>query len=119
MVWLERPEEEPVILVASAGLAGLSALELAGLYRERWQVELFFRWLKCLLPCRHWLAQSERGVTLQIYLSLVCALLLAQVTGCRPTRRMLELLAFHQMGWASEEELARAGARGARAKKSP
>lgn len=126
VIWIERAGEEPVILVASASLAALSALELAELYRQRWQVELFFRWLKCLLPCQHWLAQSERGVTFQIYLSLICALLLAQVSGCRPTRRMLELLAFHQMGWASEEELAaglarelaRAQARGARAKKS-
>lgn len=38
-----------------------SGLEVAECYRQRWKIELFFRWLKCLVPCRHWLAESERG----------------------------------------------------------
>jgi len=40
-------------------------------------VELFFRWLKCILGQRHWLAESPRGVTIQLYLALIAALLLA------------------------------------------
>jgi len=46
------------------------------LYRRRWQVELFFRWLKCLLGCKRWLAESRQGATLQIYLALIAAVLL-------------------------------------------
>jgi hypothetical protein len=108
VVQIERPGAEAVILVASACLAALSPAEIGALYRERWQVELFFRWLKCLLPCRHWFAESERGVNFQIYLSLICALLMARAIGQRPSKRMLELIAWHQSGVASDEEL-RAG----------
>ena len=34
-------------------------VRLQEIYKQRWTIELFFRWLKCLLPCRHWLAESE------------------------------------------------------------
>jgi hypothetical protein len=43
-------------------------------------VEIFFRWLKCLVPCRHWFAESPEGVKIQIYLILIKALLLAALT---------------------------------------
>ena len=97
--------EEAVTLVGSAECGDLTALEVMDLYHQRWQVEMFFRWLKCLVPCRHWFAQSAQGVRLQIYLSLIQALLLAEVTGRRPTKRMMELLRFHQMGIARDAEL--------------
>jgi len=45
-------------------------------------------------------------VNLQIYLSLICALLLAGATGRLPGKRIMELLHWQQMGWESEEELA-------------
>jgi hypothetical protein len=105
VIVLERPGQETLILVASACWEKMSALEVTEVYRQRWKVELFFRWLKCLVPCRHWLAESERGVTFQIYVTLVAALLLAQTLGERPNRRMMELLQFFEMGYASEEEL--------------
>jgi IS4 transposase len=85
----------------------MSPGEIAELYRKRWQVEGFFRWLKCLLPCRHFFAESERGVTFQIYLALIAALLLAAELGRRPSKRMMELLRFHQMGWAEDGEVER------------
>ena len=111
---IEPPGREPVLLAASECFEKMSACEVAELYRKRWQVEGFFRWLKCLAPCRHWFAESERGVNLQIYLSLICALLLAGATGRLPGKRTMELLHWHQMGWASEEELAAGIARHAR-----
>jgi hypothetical protein len=46
------------------------------IYRYRWQVELYFKWLKTMLPCGHWLAESLRGATSQIYTLLLAALLL-------------------------------------------
>ena len=40
--------------------------ELIGLiYRQRWQIELFFKWRKMNLNCRHWLAESREGVESQ------------------------------------------------------
>ena len=81
--------------------------EIAELYRKRWQVEQFFRWLQCLLPCQHSFAGSERGVSFQIYLALIAALLLAAELGQRPGKRLMELLCFHQMGWAKDAEVER------------
>jgi hypothetical protein len=59
---------------------------------------MFFRWLKCLVPCRHWFAESREGVLIQIYLCLIKALPLAERTGSKPNKRMMELLQWHQMG---------------------
>lgn len=106
MVVFQRPTmKEPVILITSEECAELSAEEVMELYRHRWQVEMFFRWLKCLVPCRHWFAESQQGVTLQVYLALIEALLLAELTGEKPNKRMMELLQLHQMGWASDADL--------------
>lgn len=98
--------KEQAMLVASPECDELGAEEVMELYRHRWQVEMFFRWLKCLVPCRHWFAQSQQGVSLQVYLALIEALLLAELTGDKPNKRMMELLQLHQMGWASDADLA-------------
>ena len=83
--------------------------EMIGLiYRYRWQVELFFKWLKTMLPCGHWLAESPRGATLQIYSLLIAALLLFLWTGRRPTKRQMEALQFYWAGFIDAEELAQA-----------
>jgi IS4 transposase len=68
-------------------------------------VELFFKWLKCILGCRHWLAESERGVALQIYCALIAALLLLRYSGRRPSKRAMEMIRFYLLGYATLEEL--------------
>jgi hypothetical protein len=83
------------------------AAQLIGLiYRQRWQIELFFKWIKMILNGRHWLAESAQGVEMQLYCVLICALLLMLWTGQRPNKRMVEALRFYLMGWANEEDLA-------------
>jgi hypothetical protein len=108
VVKFQRPGmKEAVILITSeAECAQLSAEEVMELYRHRWQVEMFFRWLKCLVPCRHWFAESKEGVTLQVYLALIEALLLAELVAAKPNKRMMELLQWHQLGWAEDGDLA-------------
>ena len=54
-----------------------SAELVALAYRYRWTVERFFRWLKCILGCRHRLHTSERGVTLQVYMAMIASLLIS------------------------------------------
>lgn len=60
----------PLFLLTDKGADELSAELIALIYRYRWQIELFFKWFKCILGCRHWLAESPRGVALQIYCAL-------------------------------------------------
>ena len=50
--------------------------------------------------------EAKQGVSLQVYLALIEALLLAELTGDKPNKRMMELLQLHQMGWASDADLA-------------
>jgi IS4 transposase len=104
VVWVQTPKEV-LRLATNLGLEELGAGEVALLYKERWQIELFFRWIKCILGCRHWLAESPQGAANQIYLALIAALLLQRYTGQRPNRRMLELIQFYLLGVASLEEL--------------
>lgn len=98
--------EEENILLATTLTAEAAAPELlALLYRHRWQVEMFFRWLKCILGNRHWLAESPRGVALQVYLALIAAQLLVLYSGQRPNRRQMEAIQFYLLGWCDEREL--------------
>lgn len=108
IIVFKRPEmKEEVILITSEPFDQLGTLEVIDLYRHRWKVEIFFRWLKCMVPCRHWFAESRDGVLIQIYLCLIKALLLAELTGSKPNKRMMELLHWHQMGEISDEQLAK------------
>ena len=80
--------------------------ELIGLiYRQRWQIELYFKWIKMILNCRHWLAESPAGVEIQIYCVLIASLLLMLWSGQRPNKRMVESLRYYWMGLATEEDL--------------
>jgi hypothetical protein len=82
------------------------AAELVALaYRYRWTVELFFRWFKCVLGCRHLLAQDANGVAIQVYVALIASLLVVVWTGRKPTKRTWEMIQFYLTGWASLEEL--------------
>jgi len=96
-----RPE---VLLLATDRLDMDAELVALG-YRFRWAVELFFRWFKCILGCRHLLATSRDGVTIQLYVGLIASLLISLWTGKKPTKRTLEMLQFYFAGLASEEEL--------------
>jgi len=75
------------------------------IYRYRWQIELFFKWLKCILGCRHLLAESPRGVAIQIYSALIAALMLQMLTGRKPGKRAMELIQFYLMGYVGLEEI--------------
>ncbi|MDI6729855.1 MAG: IS4 family transposase [Thermodesulfovibrionales bacterium] len=83
----------------------LSAEIIALLYRYRWQIELFFRWFKCILGCSHLLSLSENGVSMQVYCALIASMLITIWTGRKPTKRTFEMLCYHFMGWADDEEL--------------
>jgi len=96
---------EPVILLLVSNRLDLDAEMLASAYRHRWQIEIFFRWMKCILGCRHLLSTSQNGVTIQIYLALIASLLISLWTGRKPTKRTYETLCFYFMGVAELDEL--------------
>ena len=53
------------------------ALEIAQRYKERWGIELFFKWIKQHLKIKKFLGRSENAVRIQILTALISYLLLA------------------------------------------
>ena len=93
------------VLILATDRLDLAAELVALAYKYRWSVELFFRWLKCILGCRHLLATNQNGVEIQVYLGIIASLLISLWTGKKPTQRTLEMLQFYFSGWATWEEL--------------
>jgi len=96
---------QPDVLILATDCLDLAAELVALAYKYRWSVELFFRWLKCILGCRHLLATNQNGVEIQVYLGIIASLLISLWTGKKPTQRTLEMLQFYFSGWATWEEL--------------
>lgn len=95
----------PELLLLATDRLDLDAELVALAYRFRWAVELFFRWFKCILGCRHLLSTSANGITIQLYVGLIASLLISLWTGRKPTKRTLEMLQFYFIGWATAEEV--------------
>jgi len=95
----------PEVLLLATDRLELDAELVALGYRFRWQVELFFRWFKCILGCKHLLSTSRNGIAIQVYVALIASLLISLWTGKKPTKRTFEMLQFYFSGLASEEEL--------------
>ena len=103
---LVRVEAEGHTFLLFTNLADLEAELVALIYRYRWQIELYFKWIKCVLGCRHWMAESLEGMTLQIYCALIASVLLVLWTGRKPTLRQWEALQLYWIGYIDLEELA-------------
>ena len=74
--WDTKQEREFVFLTNATHI---SALEVANLYKNRWQVELFFKWLKQHLKIKKFWATSENAVRIQIYSAMITYCLVAIV----------------------------------------
>lgn len=69
-----RPGKEPLCLVTND--LTRSAADIAALYKERWQIELMFKWLKQTLKIKRFVGRSENAVKIQIYCAIIAFLLL-------------------------------------------
>ena len=73
-VVVKRDDNDPLHLVTND--LNRSATEIAALYKQRWQVELFFKWIKQNLKIKTFLGRSENAVRIQIYVALIAFMLL-------------------------------------------
>jgi len=73
VVWDKENEREIVLLT---NIAHLAASTVAGIYKERWQIELFFKALKQNLKVKTFVGTSENAVKTQIWTALIAILLL-------------------------------------------
>ena len=103
VIWFTGMDGQIIMLATNLSVNELSAADAALLYKYRWQVEYFFRWVKCLMGCGHWIAESRQGVSIQLYLALIGALLLQLDLGRRPSKRVWELQGWHLTGMLDDE----------------
>lgn len=61
----------------------VAAHVIGAAYRLRWQIELFFKWLKCFARIDHLLSTSRNGITTQLYAAVIGVLLICVQTGRR------------------------------------
>lgn len=98
------PDSDGIVRIAT-NLLDVPA-EIVGLiFRYRWAIEIFFRFFKHVLGCRHLLSHSENGIEIQTYCAIIACLLISLWTGRKPTLRTYEMICFYFCGMASEEEL--------------
>jgi hypothetical protein len=102
-----KPASGLVELVLVTNLCDVPAEIIAVLYRYRWTIELFFRFFKQVLGCKHLLSQHPRGIQLQAYCALIACLLIGLIAGRNPSRRTFEMICLYFQGWATQAELLR------------
>ena len=73
-VFVQREGKSPLVLVTND--LNRSSEEIADLYKSRWQIELFFKWIKQNLKIKKFLGTSENAVKTQICIALISFVLL-------------------------------------------
>ena len=77
-VRFKDPESGKTLIFLTNNTA-LPALTIAALYKSRWQVELFFKWIKQHLRIKKFLGNSENAVKTQVWCAVATYVLIAIV----------------------------------------
>ena len=75
-VFVKREGKTPLILVTND--LNRSAEEIAELYKQRWQIELFFKWIKQNLEIKKFIGRSENAVKTQLCIALIAYLIILE-----------------------------------------
>lgn len=92
-------------IVIATNLLDVPARIIALIYQYRWAIEVFFRFFKQMLGCRHLISHKAQGIEIQVYCAIIACMLINLWTGKRPNKAMVTMLAWYLMGVASEAEL--------------
>lgn len=98
------PPSDGVLRIAT-NLLDVPAEVIADIYQHRWTIELFFRFFKHVLGCRHLLSTDPVGIQIQAYCAIIACLLIALWTGGKPTLRTYEMISLYLAGWAELDEV--------------
>jgi len=98
------PEQSKTLAIAT-DLLDVEADVIAMIFGHRWTIEIFFRFYKHILGCRHLLSYNHNGIELQTYSAILACMLISLWTGRKPTLRTYEMLCWYFTGMADEEEL--------------
>jgi IS4 transposase len=93
------------VLRLATNLLDVPAEIIALLYHHRWIIEIFFRFFKQILGCRHLLSHSQNGIEIQTYCAIIACMLISLWTDKKATLRTCEMLCWYLMGVADLEEM--------------
>jgi Transposase DDE domain len=93
------------VLRLATNLLDVPAEIIALLYHYRWTIEIFFRFFKQILGCRHLLSHSQNGIEIQTYCAIIACMLISLWTGRKPTLRTYEMICWYFIGLATLDEL--------------
>ncbi len=105
-VIVRSPDEPGGVIRLLTNLLEVEAWAIALLYRYRWHVELFFRWLKVFANFSHLISESRQGVLLSFYVAVIGVLLMYLHTGAKPSKYAFSLLGLVANGASTLEEIA-------------
>jgi hypothetical protein len=105
-VIVHSPDEPGGVVRLLTNLLEIEAWAIALLYRYRWHVELFFRWLKCFANFAHLISESRSGILLSFYVAVIGVLLMYLHSGAKPSKYAFSLLGLVASGAATLEEIA-------------
>jgi hypothetical protein len=97
------PDEKPLRLLTT--LCDLEAEVVARIYQWRWQIELFFRWLKCYANFKHLISHNRAGVLLNFYVVVIGVMLTYLQMNGRPSKYLFAMLGVVASGGATLEEI--------------
>ena len=100
------PTSDGVLRIVT-DLLDVPAHVIGFLYEYRWTIEVFFRFLKQILGCKHLLSTRIEGIQIQIYAAVICCLLLNSLTGRKPNKWMVTLTSLYLQGLATEQDVLR------------
>jgi hypothetical protein len=100
----EKNPGKPVRLLTS--LRDVEPAIVGEVYRWRWQIELFFRWLKVHANFRHVISHSQNGLTLSFYVAVIGVLLMYLHTGRKVSKYAYNLLCLVAQGASTLAEIA-------------
>lgn len=98
------PGSDGVLRIAT-NLLDVPAEIIGLIFRYRWTIEIFFRFFKHVLGCRHLLSHDQNGIEIQTYSAIIACMLISLWTGRKPTLRTYEMICYYFTGLADEEEL--------------
>jgi hypothetical protein len=99
-----RNPDKPVRLLTN--LMDVEAEVVGEVYRWRWQIELFFRWLKVHAHFRHVISHGKNGLTLSFYVAVIGVLLIYLHSGRRRVSKYAyNMLCMVAAGWGSLQDI--------------
>lgn len=98
------PRQGQILLIATDRF-DLEPETIAAIYEHRWTIEIYFRFFKHVLGCRHLISHNKNGIEIQMYMAIIACMLISLWTGRKPTLRTYEMVCWYFTGMADLEEL--------------